>query len=239
MISTRDKVLIGAIGGLSAVCVKFLGQDYNIIVENIANLTASQMLSYKIGYIILTPILMFLGGALASVIEEKNKLKLFAIGVAAPALITTWSGGNKNELNLAGLPAGGGVISAAYADTKPDDTPWYNFTEKDPDEIDEKSMIGHALEGVKMFFGYGNKPKKYWVVVGSYKNKRKAEKVVKKINRSKCELGAFVGKRLKQSGYYPVVVGDYQTLDEARDTRDKALSLSIIDEAFLTPAKLD
>ena len=42
-LSTGEKVLIGALGGLAAVCVKFLGQDYSTLVEQGANLSADQI----------------------------------------------------------------------------------------------------------------------------------------------------------------------------------------------------
>nr|MBX2809554.1 hypothetical protein [Cellvibrionaceae bacterium] len=94
---TLEKISIGAIGGLAAVCVKFLGQDYDFIVSQAANLTDEQLLGYKIGYSLLTPILMFLGAVIAWTSDEEKRMKLIALAIAAPAIITTWSGGVKTD----------------------------------------------------------------------------------------------------------------------------------------------
>ena len=120
--SVIEKILIGACGGLCAVMVKFLGQDFDLIVQNAAILSADQILSYKIGYGILTPILMFLGAILAWVTDEKKRIKLFAIGVAAPAIITTYSGGVKladgiSETQLQGEKIEFSLITTAHAET--------------------------------------------------------------------------------------------------------------------------
>lgn len=97
--SKIERLIIGALGGLSSVLVKFLGQDYDNLVAHAANLTDDQILSYKIGYGILTPILMFLGAFIAWVSDENKRIKLVALAIAAPAMITTWSGGSKAEDN--------------------------------------------------------------------------------------------------------------------------------------------
>lgn len=78
-LSTGEKISIGAIGGLAAVCVKFLGQDYNILIQQGANLSADQLFAFTIGYAVLTPILVFLGGVLAWVSDEPNRVKLLAM----------------------------------------------------------------------------------------------------------------------------------------------------------------
>src|SRR5215210_3442260 len=92
-----EKIVLGALGGLAAVLTKFLGQDYANIVEHASNLTDAQIESYKVGYIILTPILMFLGALVAWASDERKRFKLIALAIAAPALITTWAGGTKGQ----------------------------------------------------------------------------------------------------------------------------------------------
>ena len=96
--SNIEKAILGALGGLSAVLVKFLGQDYANVVAHASNLTADQLLSYKVGYGLLTPILMFLGAFVAWLSDEQKRIKVVALAVAAPAMITTWSGGYKVDL---------------------------------------------------------------------------------------------------------------------------------------------
>src|SRR5574341_507180 len=95
--TTIEKVAIGALGGLAAVCVKFLGQDYHYVVTQASNLARDRVNDLIIGYSVLTPILVFLGGLLTWASDETKRLKLLAIAVSAPALITTWAGGSKPE----------------------------------------------------------------------------------------------------------------------------------------------
>ena len=72
--SNLEKAVLGALGGLSAVLVKFLGQDYANVVAHAANLSADQLLAYQVGYGLITPILMFLGGFVAWLSDEEKRI---------------------------------------------------------------------------------------------------------------------------------------------------------------------
>ena len=220
---SAEKAFIGVLGGLAAVCVKFLGQDYYSVVTQVANLTSQQILSYKIGYAILTPMLMFLGGLLSWVSDETNKLKLLAISVAAPALITTWSGGAKpKDMAFHVNPVG-----IAYA----------GETEKASTEKNG-TVAKTVSDGVKIFFGYGKEVQRYYVIVGSYKTREDALRFVERINRIDKELRAYVGPRVEPNDYYPVVVGDYEPLVKANKLKDRALKLPMIKSAYLSPGAI-
>lgn len=121
--SVFSSILIGALGGLAAVSVKYLGQDHSFVTQNLQLGQTANLWALLIGYIILTPILMFLGGLLACMSGEVNRIKLLAIGVAAPALITTWAGGatpdhppiNAGGANSAHLIDNFSLVSPAFA----------------------------------------------------------------------------------------------------------------------------
>ncbi len=227
-----EKILIGCAGGLAAVVVKFLGQDYDFLVANIPNLPADKKTSLMFGYAVLTPILVFLGGLTAYVSEEVKRMKLLAIAVAAPALITTWSGGVKVEGIQTSL-APYFINSAVAQDVIEKEESGYEVL--DEESLNKpKSTTEKIKEGVGLFFGYGKITERYWVIVGSYKDIAEARNFVDKINEEDNTLGAFVGLKVPPNEYYPVIVGEYSLLSEAQALKDKALQTDAIGDAFLS-----
>jgi hypothetical protein len=93
MFSSIQRITIGMLGGIAALCTKFLAHDYSTLSDYLSANRYGDALNLGIGYVILGPILVFLGGLLAWVNESENsRMKLLAIGIAAPALITTAAG---------------------------------------------------------------------------------------------------------------------------------------------------
>jgi hypothetical protein len=226
--SSIEKAILGALGGLSAVLVKFLGQDYANVVAHASNLSADQLLSYKVGYGLLTPILMFLGAFVACLSDEQKRIKVVALAVAAPAMITTWSGGHKdNSIVLNHL-----IVPSAYAQAA--DSVKEEINPVNPDATTEKSTWQQIQSGVGAFFGYGKEPQKYWVIVGSYKEKDAAQQFADKINAEDKALNAWVGLKLPGNDYYPVIVGDYAFLSEAKELKRRALATKSIKDAYFS-----
>jgi hypothetical protein len=228
--SNLEKAFLGALGGLSAVLVKFLGQDYHTVVAQAANLTEDQLLAYKLGYGILTPILMFLGGFVGWISDEQQRMKLVALAIAAPAMITTWAGGIKDDKSHVAFLD---IVASAYAEA------WEPTMEagkvKIPDTVKDASTWDRVQRGVRVFFGYGNRePQRFWVIVGSYKEREAAQQFADKINVTDKTLSAWVGVKVSPNDYYPVIVGTYSYLSEAKELRRKALSSSLIKDAYLS-----
>jgi hypothetical protein len=226
--SNIGKAVMGALGGLSAVLVKFLGQDYANVVAHASNLSADQLISYKVGYGLLTPILMFLGAFVAWLSDEEKRIKVVALAVAAPALITTWSGGYKTDsYALNDL-----LVTTSLAQTA--DSVKKKISPVNPDAITEKSTWQQIQSGVGAFFGYGKEPQRYWVIVGSFKDKDAAQQFADKINTEDKTLNAWVGLKLPGNDYYPVIVGDYVFLSEAKVLKRRALSTKSIKNAYFS-----
>ena len=224
-----EKITIGALGGFSAVLVKFLGQDYANVVSNAANFTPEQLLSYEIGYGILTPILMFLGAFVAWISEEEKRIKIVALAIAAPAMVTTWSGGTKTDISLVSMDL---FISSAYAVEMSSETGYTKSVEFD--KKTEQDTLGKIKEGIGVFFGYDKQPKKYWVIVGSFKGRGDAQQYADTINEENNDLNAWVGFKVPPNEYYPVIVGQYSLLSEARVLREKALETNTVKDAYLS-----
>jgi hypothetical protein len=116
-----ERAAVGALGGLCAVIVKYLSQDNQTLIDFVRAYSAdaapfSGFVPYIVDYAIITPILLFLGAVVGWISGESVRLKLFAIGVSAPALITTWSSGTASTHTASIEDA---VISQAYAGPQP------------------------------------------------------------------------------------------------------------------------
>lgn len=231
-LTTWEKVIIGALGGLSAVCVKFLGQDYTLLIEQGANLSADQWFAFKVGYFILTPILIFLGAVLAWVSEEPSRVKLLAIAIAAPAMITTWSGGVKTNETVS--MAGFSVISSAHAGEQSIKNDELEII--DPMERTAMSWWSAGVSGIKMFFGYGKEIKSYYVVAGSFKDKGSAAKHAQAINDRDSIYRAYVGSKAR-NGFYPVLLGEAVTFSSANMLKKKIVGRRIIRDAYLVSSE--
>jgi hypothetical protein len=223
-----EKVVLGGLGGLSAVLVKFLGQDYGTVVSNASNLTADQMVNYQVAYALLTPMLMFLGAFFAWITDETNRMKVVALAIAAPAMVTTWSGGQKGDLQASLLLP----VSSAYAQgVNPAKA---GIPVEKPGTVTEQSTLGRIQSGIGVFFGYGKEPKKYWVIVGSFKDRSKAQQFADKINAEDAMLNAWIGVKVPPNDYFPVIVGTYSYLSEAKELQKRALATQSIKDAYLS-----
>lgn len=160
------------------------------------------------------PSLMFLGALVAWASYENHRLKLLAIAVAGPALITTWAGGataaTKFSLNM---------IDSAYAADAAVTT-------------NQDVSVGNAI---KLFFGIGKDDDRFRVVVGSYKDRTEAALVVERIKKEDPALVVFVGERQPNNQFYPVIVGDYVSYPEATKLKDRVQSLNAVSGAYLSP----
>lgn len=126
IISDSGRIVVGFLGGLSAILVRYLSQDHQTVLSFIEAYNANAGVQwgglYKIlfSYVILTPILLVLGSIIGWLAEESSKIKLFALAVSAPALITTWANGPEKRMSdlFDSIP-----VSTAYAQSS--DAPLY------------------------------------------------------------------------------------------------------------------
>ena len=185
---------------------------------------------FKIGYGVLTPILVFLGAVLAWVSEEANRLKLLAIGIAAPALITTWSGGTKPADTTMQLSFN--IISTAYAIEKEQGSS--RSAINDPMERSYENWWDASLDGIKIFFGYGKEMKHYYVVVGSFKSYMQAKQHAQAVNQRNSKLNAHVGSKTSNE-FFPVVLGEPALLSVAHKVKERVNGSRIVNDAYLAP----
>jgi hypothetical protein len=209
--SSIERVLVGGLGGLAAILVKYISQDHAAVVQFIsthtkAGLPLSAIIDIVGGYFILGPMVIVLGAMIGWVSSETQRLKLFALGVSAPALITTLSSGNSVKLALL-------EPSSAYAQS-----------------VQDSSLA----PGLSAFFGGTDKP--YAIYVGSFATQAKIDRIVNAINEQTKSLHAITvdvtdagGNKLKR-----IYVLQLFGIKEALDVRDKLLQSGIVDEATIT-----
>src|SRR4029077_17132946 len=87
---TSQRFAIGGLGGLLPPIVGLLSYDLSSVIDNIDLLTTGALL----GYLIRTAILVGLGGIFAAFQDVSAKrVTLLQMGIAAPAIITTYING--------------------------------------------------------------------------------------------------------------------------------------------------
>jgi hypothetical protein len=227
--SMYERVFLGTLAGLMAVLCKFMAQDYPFLSRHASDVTAEQILNYQVGYGILTPILMILGGFIAWISDEHKRMKIAALAISAPALITTWAGGGDPGAKVHARSAS--FISSAYAQQAPAGRP-------SPQTTQSIGALDRVQQGVGIFFGYGKEPVKYRVVVGSYADREAAQKFAAQLNAQTQKSGtlppAWVAERKPNNPHYPVVLGDYTYLSKATAIKDEALKVKGVSAAYLS-----
>ena len=213
------RFFIGVLGGLAASASKVLALD----VERLGRLVETgnfENMSDLLGTIyIVTPILMFLGGLIAWASAENHRMKLLAIGCAAPAMIAPWTAAKLDPMKTSFLPE---MVSSAYAQTKPD-----------------TRQSGTYVTGLKALLGLENpRNNRYWVIVGSRTDLAEARKYAAQINAIDPNMKAFVGEKRPGNDFYPIIVGGpeaFYPLDKANELKDRATKISIVpDNAYLS-----
>jgi hypothetical protein len=109
------------LGGLVAVGSKFLAQDWYWVRVYLDTRAYDKLPGLSVCYILLLIVLCTIGAVFAAASGENHRMKLLAIAVAAPAIITTWLGG------VSAPPGVGAVVHAwenlfvtsAYAQNAP------------------------------------------------------------------------------------------------------------------------
>ena len=84
--NTLVRIFAGLAGGLAAAASKILALDVPQLAQFTSTGRLDEMDELRVTIFIFTPILMFLGAIIAWASQENNRMKLLALGAAAPAL---------------------------------------------------------------------------------------------------------------------------------------------------------
>jgi hypothetical protein len=216
-LTTGRKIMIGGLGALTPILL-------NLVVVDLKTIFASMTALVLLGYLIRVVLLFYLGGLVAYFHkEEKKALKLFELGIVAPALLTALiNGANVQNANLrAGTtPAAATAglmdffIPTAYAQTKDPEVKTY----KRPEE----GVAAQLWRGLS-----GSRDEQVWfVVAGTYKTSelQKAHELVQRIKQSSPDFNPEI---YGNDQYYAVVIGAGLSRSEANARMQKATEAKI------------
>lgn len=130
-LSLTSRVIIGGVGGVCALLLKLYAQDAlfvgNMVFRTYKGLLSDHETVTMLGYGMIAFLVVVLGCLVGFFVEESNKLKMLAIGMSAPAMFTTYSGGGASVASNASPPAifrvsdssfGFGLVTVAHAGGK-------------------------------------------------------------------------------------------------------------------------
>ncbi len=224
---TSKKILLGGLGALSPIIMNLLVVDLEVLL---LNLTIFSILGYMIRVIVL----FYLGGIVAFLHKDENSpVKIFELGIVAPALITALLNAGQIEIPQSKLPTTDSssssiiLISSAYAQAK---------QVADTTKIELKTFSMPEETKMQQFWRglIGLSPKKgCFVIVGIHEKLEDAQKqvnqIVEKTRDFKPEIYAPFGDRKG----YSVVIGANLSQIEARKLQKKALDAGLPRETHI------
>ncbi len=219
--SSRQKILIGGLGALTPIILNLLIIDFSTTLENLK-------LAVLISYFIRVVVLFYLGGIVAFLHkEESNAIKLFELGIAAPALITAIINAHNIDTAKINNAAGKKEISSitfvtrAYAQTGDKQLKSFSLPEETTIEQIKRGLLGSRTNRI------------WFVIVGSHLNLEDAKKQAAGINNKQNNFHAQVYDKYADSQFYAVVIGANLTYEEAQLCRKKAIDSGLPKDTYL------
>jgi hypothetical protein len=215
-LTTRNKILIGGVGALTPIILNLLIVDLKTTFAPFTVLVLST-------YFLRVGILFCIGGGMAYFHkQERSALKLFEIGIVAPAMITAFmNGSNIKEANMRASSAPPAVstslmdlvIPTAYAQAQEQEIKTYSRP--------AESVSAQLWRGLS---GAAEDQRAWFVIAGTYKvsdsqAEQKARELVRSIARSSSGYKAQI---YKNNTHYAVVIGANLTLNGAKALKEKA-----------------
>lgn len=224
-LDTKTRITLGALGGISPIII-------SLLVVDVPALISETGLMDGIGLAIRFLVLIFIGGLVGYLHNKEDEpFKLFQLGIAAPALLTTAINGNSiaNQTLLKEHTAATEYhlfIKDAYAD------PDYRNDDmfKEP-KINNVQLFLRGLLGTKIFSDDDD----YFVIIGSHSNLDKARNQVKLVKKKKYM--AKIYEPVSGSKYFSVVIGANLDLKEAEKLQHLAIQHGLPKDTYLWKKK--
>lgn len=220
-LSDRQRFLFAGLGGIMPTLL-------NLIVIDLETLLLSVTLLSVLSYLIRVLALFAIGGVVGWLNRsECDPVKLFQLGIAAPALITAAMNGGR--VALPDAPAAPNqqvswhILSSAHAQAEPATHALKRFT------MPEETSAQQIYRGF-----FGALPKNVWfVIAGSHLSQEDAEKQARRLRDNYRNFSAEVYEPYGGNPYYAVVIGAQLTLDEAKKLQQQALSSGFPKDTYL------
>jgi len=233
-IDTRTRIIIGGIGGIAPLIVSLLVIDLGAVIDDLAMMDA-------IGLAVRCLVLIFIGALVGYMHNnEREPFKVFQLGIAAPALLTTaingygiiGSGAAFKELKTAYDDSGAipKIIQPFIANAHAAGTSSHRYRNGNAFQQPKVSGIERFLRGLigRRVSSSGDD---WFVIVGSHTSNAKASSQVKRLKGKKYL--AKVYQPTDNSHYYAVVIGTNLTLLDAQTLRKKAIGQGLPKDTYL------
>lgn len=211
---TRDKILIGGVGAL-------MPSVLNLLVVDFSNVFSALDPWAAVGYCVRVIVLFALGGLVAYLHkEERNVVKLFELGIVAPALITAMI----NASNASSVEPGTAklsqrisfsiVPSAVAAPQNTENTVQYTKGEQSAKKAFWRGVFGSRVES-------------WVVVVATYRTREEAVKKTEELRRK--NISATVVVSPSNARAVEVIAGPFAEYHIAEQTKQQVLRAGISD----------
>jgi hypothetical protein len=200
--TNRERFLIGGVGGLAPVLMFLVTADFERFSSDFHLFTA-------IGYCVRTLILFFIGGFVVCLYrDEEQRMKLFQLGLGAPAMIAGFLVSNSSAIS-----APHSLIAVVHAQSHETAEDIKQFTAPAPSGFEQ------FVEGLT-----GARRKNVWfVIAGSFSSADRAKAYAREINRKFGGFHADTYAPYMDNPNYAVVIGANLTQPEAKALRNKAV----------------
>ena len=216
----REKLTLGAIGAITPLALNLL------VVDQLA--LASLTLLAMAGYLIRVLILVGIGALVVYLnIDEGNRVRVFQLGLAAPALLTALLNGANQRALLATQqfvtpPTASMFIATLHAQQAP---------------APQQFSIPKETAGAQVWRGLtGSRSDRVWFVIAKREPTQEAAAAsAGHINRSYKGFHADVYEPYQGHGSWSVVIGGALTRADAMELRQKAIAAGMADADLWTP----
>ncbi|MFX0135600.1 MAG: hypothetical protein ACFFDN_18285, partial [Candidatus Hodarchaeota archaeon] len=201
---TCEKMMIGGLGALTPILMNLLIVDLKVLL---IQLTLFAILGYSVRVIVL----FFIGGLWAYLHkEENNLLKIFQLGIVAPALITaSINAGNVETPKV--IAQNNEIFNAPYV--------FIPSAYAQPAEKEELKRFSPSKETLIQQFWRGligaSSERVWFVVAGTHLKLEDAKKQAQEINQKEKDFKAEVYEPYGEDLYYSVVIGENLTYEQA------------------------
>lgn len=231
----KTRMIIGGIGGIAPLIISLLVVDVVALVNDLALMDA-------IGLAVRCLVLIFIGAMVGYLHNsEYEPFKVFQLGIAAPALLTTAINGYSVVGPSAGLKEmktsayqsipdkrfSMNFISSAHAEEPEFRGKFINRNAFKQPKVTNFERFMHGLIGKRI----SSKGDDWYVITGSHRDYEQAREQILQINTKQ-----YAGKIYRpgnDSDFYAVAIGANLTLAEAKKLRQRAIRKGLPKDTYL------
>lgn len=239
ILDTRTRLIIGGIGGIAPIIISLLVVDINTLINDLKMMDA-------IGLAVRCSILIFIGGLVGYLHQDETEpFKVFQLGIAAPAMLTTAingygvvGSGNAAYKELHALKHNQSnwslnIISSVHAaETYRADVKYLNSNAFQEQKVSNTERFLRGLIGKRV----SSKGDDWYVIAGSHGTEKKAKQQVKKLKSQRYM--AKIYQPVNGSKHFAVVIGSNLRIADAKSLREQAIRKGLPKDIYLWRPKI-